>query len=293
MLGIIYALISSLFFSAYIIPRKLSKQSPLVFSLTMATAFALGSILIYFLLPMLHANEKLNSSLWWSAIAGAVWAAAFVAFVTAVDYLGLAKSNQWKNLQGPIGVIVSLAVLKEANSANPFFTIFAALLVFASALFFTMPSEEQKQLELKKGITLALISALGFGSVAVIQKYVTMSVGIYIQQVVWSVAIVISLALSVVYKGKTSSILTQSAADYKLSIFAGLAYLGASFFQLLSYKYIEASIGFTLIQMNAVWTILIGIFVFKEINLKLYGKRVALGFICALGGILLLAFAKR
>lgn len=259
----------------------------------MASAFSAGSILIYFLFPNLHTTETINNSLWWSVVAGGIWAVAFVAFVSAVDFLGLAKSNQWKNLQGPIGVLLSLVLLKEATSANPLFAILAALLVFVSALFFTMPSREQKQSDLNKGVVLALLSACGFGSVAVIQKYVTMQVGIYSQQVVWSIAIVISLAMIAVYKKKTGLLFTQRAIDYKLSAFAGLAYLGASFCQLFSYRYIEASIGFTLIQMNAVWTILIGIFIFKEIDLKVYGKRVVLGFLCALAGIMVLTFAKK
>lgn len=292
MLGVIYALVSSLFFSAYIIPRKLSKQSPQIFSFTMAVVFSLGSILLYFLFPSLHASEKINSSLWWSVIAGVLWAVAFVAFVTAVDYLGLAKSNQWKNLQGPIGVLLSLFVLKESQSASPLFTLIAAMLVFCSALFFTMPRRNQKKAEMEKGITLALLSAVGFGSVAVIQKHVTSLVGIYSQQVVWSISIAISLLAILIQKKNFKRVVEQSSADFKLSAFAGIAYLGASFFQLLSYKYIEASIGFTLIQMNAVWTILIGIFVFKEIDLKEYGKRVVMGFLCALGGIIVLAFVK-
>lgn len=291
--GYFFAITSSLFFSLYIIPRKLSKQPPLFFSFFMACGFSIGSILIYVFFPNLHTNEIVNYHLWWSVLAGSIWAAAFVAFVTAVDYLGLAKSNQWKNLQGPVGVLLSLLVLREFTSANPIFTILAALLVFISALFFTMPNLDQKRSEMKKGISLALLSALGFGSVATIQKYVTTEVGIYAQQVVWSISIVFSLLAIIARKRKLNQIREQKISELKLSVFAGFAYLGASYLQLISYQYIEASIGFTLIQMNALWTILIGIFIFKEIDLKIHGRRVLLGFLCALLGILVLSFAKK
>ena len=59
-----------------------------------------------------------------------------------------------------------------------------------------------------------------------------------------------------------------SRRDVALGIMAGLLYLGASFFMLESYRYIDASVGFTIIQLNALWTIGIGILVFKEISIR-------------------------
>lgn len=42
----------------------------------------------------------------------------------------------------------------------------------------------------------------------------------------------------------------------------------ASFFSTLAYKYIPGSIAFTIVQLNAVWTVLVGILIFKEIDFK-------------------------
>ena len=78
-----------------------------------------------------------------------------------------------------------------------------------------------------------------------------------------------------------------------LSFGAGIIYLGASLFQLFSYNYIPASIGFTIIQMNTFWTITIGILVFKEIDLKKYYKNVLVGFLLTTLGILFLFFARK
>lgn len=291
MLGYLFALASSLFFSAYIVPRKLSKQTPLAFSFFMACGFSLGSVIIYVLFPNLHAHETVNPYLLWSVLAGVIWAISFVTFVTSIDIIGLSKSNQWKNLQGPIGALLSLLLFKEYTSTNPLYVVLAAGFVFISALFFTIPTpQDQKKIALKKGVVLALLSGVGFGSVAVLQKLVTIHVGIYLQQVVWSLTIVLSLMVIAIIKQKISEL---KNTDYKLSLIGGFLYLGASYFQLLSYKFIEASIGFTIIQMNALWTILIGILIFKEINLKVHGKRVAFGLVCALIGIGVLAFAKK
>jgi len=143
------------------------------------------------------------------------------------------------------------------------------------------------------GVYLALLSALGFGITAVIQKYVTDTVGIYTQQVAWSISITLSLATYLLVTRQLSKVLIGRQLDYYLGLFAGLVYLGASFFHLFSYKYLSASISFTLIQTNALWTILIGIFIFKEIDFKKHHLRVIMGFLFVLVGIATLSLAKK
>lgn len=293
MLGYIYAIISSLFFSFYIIPRKLSKLTPALFSFLMSLGFFLGTIAVYFAFPSLHIGEKVSITLLWSVLAGIIWAISFVSFVKSIDFLGLARSNQWKNLQGPIGVLLALVILGESSQANPLYAIIAAMFVFFSALAFTISNGSDKVIEEKTGVILALLSGVGFGTVAVIQKYVTGVVGVYTQQIVWSGTIFISLLLYLIAQRNIANLKKHSTQDTILAFVGGFVYLGASYFQLFSYKYIAASIGFTVIQMNALWTILIGIFIFREIDLKVHYKRVSLGLLSALLGIILLAFAKR
>lgn len=293
MLGYIAAIISSIFFSLYIIPRKLSKLSPVIFSLFMSIGFSLSTIVLYLFQPLIGFHEKPSLTLFWSVGAGAIWAISFVAFVTSIDFIGLSRSNQWKNLQGPVGVLLSLLLLGEWVTTNPIYAILAALAIFASALFFTNTSSTITKRVNLKGVYLASLAALGFGSVAVIQKYVTAHVGVYSQQVIWSLSIFISLLTYVILAKKLKEIFKSKQKDIILGLGAGVFYLGASIFQLFSYKYIPASIGFTIIQLNALWTITIGIIVFKEIDLKKYGKQVGLGLLFTLIGVFLLVLARK
>lgn len=293
MLGYVYAIISSLFFSLYIVPRKLSKLPPELFSLLMSLGFFLGTTIIYFAFPTLHSSEQFIPALWWSVLAGLIWAISFISFVKSIDYLGLSRSNQWKNLQGPVGVVLAFLLLGESTQANPIFAIVAAIFVFLSALAFTISNGKEKIIEEHKGVVLALLSGLGFGSVAVIQKYITSSAGVYTQQIVWSGTIFFSMLAYSFFKRSIFDLIKRPKKDILLSFLGGFVYLGASFFQLFSYKYVAASIGFTLIQMNALWTILIGILVFKEIDLQVHYRRVGMGLISAIIGIIILAFARR
>ena len=293
MIGFVLAFISSVFFSLYVVPRKLSKLKPLDFSLLMSIGFFTSSLLLYAFKPVLGFHEVVSPVLLWSVLAGAIWAAAFVTFVKAIDAIGLSRSNQWKNLQGPIAAVLSLVFLAEYEITQPVFILLAGAAVFISALAFTISSTKEEAKANMKGVYLAGLSGLGFGAVAVIQKFVTTNVGVYSQQVVWSFSIMLSIALYIVLTGKKLPRIKLGTRDTRLALGAGLLYLGASFFQLQSYKHLPASIAFTVIQLNTVWTIAIGIFYFKEISVKKHYKRLLVGLVFAILGILFLAVAKK
>jgi glucose uptake protein GlcU len=294
MTGYLLAAFSSIFFSLYVIPRKFSKLRPLYFSMLMGLGFFISSVILYAFQPVLHFHEIWSAQLWWSVLAGVIWATGFVAFVKSIDSIGLARSNQWKNLQGPVGVILSLIVLGEYATTNPKFALLAGVAVFLSAVCFTISNSKEERRANLNGIYLATISGLAFGIVTVINKHVTTEVGVYSQQVVWSLGIFLSLFAYILgQKSLRQGLRIITRKDSILGLGAGVLYLGASFFMLEAYRYIPAAIGFTIIQLNAIWTILIGIIVFKELPFRSNYKRIVAGFIFALLGIILLAFARK
>lgn len=293
MTGYLLAFLSSIFFSLYVIPRKLSNQPAIFFSLLMGTGFFVSSVILYLFQPVLGFDETINLHLLWSVVAGVVWAAGFVAFVKSIDAIGLARSNQWKNLQGPVGVILSLIILGEYAQTKPLFALLAGIAVFLSAIAFTISGSKEEAKANLSGIYLATISGVAFGVVTVINKHVVDTVGVYSQQVVWSAAIALSLlAYIALQKGMLKKLRRIDSPNLLLGLGAGVLYLGASFFMLQSYRYIPASIGFTIIQLNTIWTVGIGIFLFKEIEARKYIGRISAGFLFAILGILLLAFAR-
>jgi glucose uptake protein GlcU len=294
MIGYILAVICSIFFSLYVIPRKLSKLAPLYFSMLMGLGFFISSVVLYLLKPLLGFNEAWSPELWWSVLAGAIWAIGFVAFVKSIDAIGLARSNQWKNLQGPTAVILSLIILGEYATTNPVFALLAGIAVFVSAICFTISNSKEDRKANLNGIYLATLSGLAFGIVTVINKHVTTTVGVYSQQVVWSLCIFLSIFIYILLQKRLRKGLANLARkDLLLGLGAGVIYLGASFFMLQAYRFIPASIGFTIIQLNGIWTIAIGILVFKELDLRANYKRIGMGFLFALIGIALLALARK
>lgn len=93
MLGYFFALISSLFFSFYIIPRKLSKLTPINFSFFMSIGFFSSTIILYLFQPILKFHEVFSPVLFWSVLAGIIWATSFISFVSSIDEIGLFKDQ--------------------------------------------------------------------------------------------------------------------------------------------------------------------------------------------------------
>lgn len=52
------------------------------------------------------------------------------------------------------------------------------------------------------------------------------------------------------------------------STLGGCAFYFASFFQALAYKYLPGSIVTIIVQLSTVWSVLIGVVFFKEIDFK-------------------------
>ena len=47
-MGYLFAVVSSLFFTAYVVPKKLSKQTPIKYSMFMGLGFFIVSLFMFF-----------------------------------------------------------------------------------------------------------------------------------------------------------------------------------------------------------------------------------------------------
>lgn len=294
--GYICALISSLFFTAYVIPKKLSKQTPIKYSLFMGLGFFIVSIIMFIINKIIVNNplENLtNPVLLLSGFGGILWLIGSVFFLTAIDKIGLSRSNQWKNLQGPVGAILTLTFLSEFMETKVVYIILAVVFILLSAMLFTIRKKKEKIVD-KKGIIYAILSAIFFGINALIQKFATNNGLIYAQQVYFSALVFISALVYIAFKDRSIKVMKDiKNKENILGIIGGITYYFASFFSTLAYKYIPGSIAFTIVQLNAVWTVLVGILIFKEIDFKKNWLRIVIGIVFAIIGVIMLLFAQK
>lgn len=293
-MGYIYSLLSSILFTIYIIPKKLSKQKTHVYTLFMgvgdfvtASVFWLAGFLFF------NVNESFFSPwLLLSCLSGVLWFFASLLFLTGVDKIGLSRASQFKNLQGPIGSVLILFVFSEFVQIGVFYILLSIFLIFFSAILFTINEEGSSKVDLN-GVLLAVLSAILFGVNAFIKKAVIMQGFVFAQQFWQSVFIIICAVTFVGVKDKSLHCFHNVfKKDNFYAFFAGSFYYFATFSILQAYKHILGSVAFTISQLYAVWLTVFGIFVFKEINFKKHKTRIILGFLSALLGLVVLFFAQ-
>ena len=291
-MGIIFSIIAALFFGLYTLPKKVSHLQAYVYAIFMALGFSISSIIAYLIYLSFGNNFDLfNFNLIYAILAGFLWGLAFMLLISAIERIGIVRSNQWKNLQGPIGVGLNLLILGEASKVNPFLALTAGFLIFISAIFFNLKSNTQSKPN-DAGVFYAISSGVLFGIVSLINNYVTKVAGIYNQQVFCSISILITLLL---IGFKSNLIDLKNLGTKKELIIAGLSgvlYFGASVFMLLAFQNIESSIAFNIIQLNFIVVVVAGIIFFKEYNIKTHWKTILLGIISATAGVIILSFAR-
>jgi glucose uptake protein GlcU len=293
--GYIIALICSVFFSLYVIPKKLSKASPLVYTLFVGLGFAAASLVSYVVSGLITGqfDDLLHPAAIFPILLGIIWMTGSMLFVTAIDRIGLSRSNQWKNLQGPIGALLCLVIFDEWMQTRVEFVLLAIATITISAYLFTIKKSSQKQFD-RKGVLLAVASGFLFGAGALLQKTaVAEGLGTQAHNLYFSLFTFIAAAVFVLFKFRNLKVLGQiKQKDNWLGVLGGALYFFASLGAIISYNIIPASIAFTIIQFNAVWTILIGVLIFKEINWRKHWLRLLLGIVLAVISIGLLVLAR-
>lgn len=287
-MGYLYALMSSLFFAMYALPKKKVKIKPHIYVLFMGLSCFVFSLLF---LVVFGGNEVLfDKKLLLSVLGGIIWFVASFLFFHSVDKIGVARASEFKSLQGPIGSMLMLIILSEFVSLNIYLLLLAIFFIFMSAWVLVINEDKKYKISLSN-VAVAILSAFFYALVGFIRKVVTNEGFVYIQQVYTSFGLlVMSLIYYFIKEKNIVSLKLKKKAFYPL--FSGTFYYFASYFMLLSYKNIEGSVAFPIIQLNSVWACIIGVFVFKEIDYKKYYKRLLLGLLFALIGLYLLVICN-
>ncbi len=292
-MGYLYAILSSVFFTLYIIPKKLCNQKTHIYVLFMGIGDLIISIIMWFSAYFFGMKENFfNPWLLLSCLSGVFWFTASIFFLEGVNRIGLSRASQYKNLQGPIGAILILFLMSEADTVNLYLIFAAILFVFLGAAAFTISEDKTKKINIT-GILMAIMSAVFFGVNAFFKKLMIGSDYVYGQQFWQALFIVISALTYIIIKDKNLNHLknTTKKENY-IALMAGSSYYLATFFMLMSYKYILGSVAYTVSQLYALWVIIICIFIFKEINFKKHKIRIITGVIFVILGIIVLLLSQ-
>lgn len=238
-----------------------------------------------------NAETFFNPVLFVSALGGLVFMTGSLFYCTAIDKIGLSRSNQWKSLSGPLSSTLILFFFAEYKTTNYAYIIIATGTIFISAVLFSIREDTGNAVD-RKGIIYAVITAAFFGFNGIVMKYVS-NRGLFYPHFVGHSFILLSTALGyiLIREGSLKALREISAKDNILAFSGGVLQFFASYTGIKSFSFITGSIAATLLQFTAVWTVLTGIFIFKEVNFAKNKLRIIAGFIFTIAGAVLLLLA--
>lgn len=289
-LGYLLAVATSIFFSIYVIQKKLVKEKTMYYTVFLTFGFFITSSVLYFLFNVCGVcNETVPISIAMILIVrGLFWFLSVYIYAIAIDKIGVSRATQYQSLKTPFGVILTLFFLEEFLVTNVQSVLLSTLLTFISAILLTIKKSQNKKVN-KIGILYAIISALLLATTNLLQKIVTNLGIVYSQHIFTAFSSFLCACCYVLLKDKNLKGVLSVARKSKILAFSGgLTFYFASFFQALAYKRLPASIVTIIVQLSAIWSVLIGITIFKEIDLKKHWRRISLGIITIVLSILIL-----
>jgi len=311
-IGFIFSVLVSVLFAAYAIPRKFSTQNVILYTMWMGVAYFVVTVVAAATLWGGRVERVENLASPWhllTVLRGGVWVFGMAMYNTAVDKIGLTRFNQWKNTQGPIGSLLILFVVSpNITMEKALLLLLGMTVMFLSAALFQIRLESDKNRTAQRsGILCALGAGVCFGVAALLNSVVTnLSItdeNFVLSQLLYhsaSLAIISALTHTIIggklggassVKGRLFEVFKVDQKTY-LPFIAGGMYALAAFLTIYSYRLIpNNAVPWSITQFNVFWTIIIGIFIFKEIDYKKHLPRLVLGTVTAIAACVLLFFA--
>lgn len=308
-LGFIFAVIVSILFAVYAVPRKYSKQNVILYTMWMGVAYFAGTIILVTIIwgfGFEKPENLLNSWHLLTVLRGFVWVLGMAAYNLAIDKIGLTRFNQWKNIQGPVGSLLILLIVVptiglEVPAIKLLYLGLGITIMFASALLFQIRIEAEKESAKKNdtrlGIIFALLSGLCFGVTALLNNIISRPTIVgekftFAQLLYHSASLIIfSIILYMATQKRVKDIFKIDRKTW-LPFIAGTMFLVATLLSIYSYRLIDnGAIPWSITQLNVFWTVAIGIFIYKEVSFKQHWLRLASGVLMAIIACVFLFFA--
>lgn len=289
-IGYLLAVITSIFFSIYVIPKKIVKEKTMYYTAFLTLGFFATSAFIHTFFKITGiCKETVSIQVAITLMfRGLLWFLSLYIYALAIDKIGVSRAIQYQSLKTPFGVVLTLFFLQEFLVTNVVTITLSTVLTLASAILLTIRKDTNKKID-KMGIVYAIISAILLATTNLLQKWVTNQGIVYSQHIFTAMSSFLFACIYILLKDKNiKNVICISEKSMGIAILGGCAFYFASFFQALAYKQLPASIVTIIVQLSSIWSILIGIVVFKEIDIKKHWKRISLGIIATILSIVIL-----
>jgi len=294
MLGIAVALGCAAFFGLYMAPRKLCKMGGIPFLLTMMIG-VLGSLLVAWLLAgRPHDAHGFDVAL--SAFCGVLWTLGTLFFILGVMRLGLAVSTTIKNTTAVWGALFGIVLFHEGIHTEPVTCVLGSVLIaLAACVMGLIGSDNDRSHGLSvPGLAYSLLASLCYAAYTIPMKVVRAH-GVSFLEVTFYMAFgaaVTGLLMFTTMDRDFRAWARQPLRDHAYALLAGVLWSVAVLTMTVALDLVGLAVTWPIANVNTVFAVALGVFVFREISVARHGRMLALGMFFAVGGVCLLGLSK-
>lgn len=301
-MGFAYALLATLLFGLYIVPRQYTNVPLRVFLLWMGLGILVTSVAIGFAAEGVPRTDLTNYALMFAA--GLVWSAGVTCYTMSVRYLGLSRAAPVKNTNGAFATLFGIVIFQEFTIAEPAALALAVTgslaVVTAAVLLGRVHSSDARACPpidhrcLRTGTALAVGAALGY-SVRSIPLKIVLAEGVSPYTFLFYMAhgSFVGNALAALIFRREQSAHTPTWRDYSLAALSGVTWAAGSALLNLAVATIGIAVAFPIANLNTLVAVGFGLFVLRDIDLAGRKGSFAAGLAASVVGAALLAEALR
>ena len=292
-IGVFLGLVTAFFIGLFMVPRRYAKTDTVSFMVGMTAGACVGSG-IYWLacgMPFVASWYALASLL-----PGVNWALGSYAYAWGTERIGLSKATGIKNTQVVVTTLGGFLIFNDAATTEPVLAVMGSALVVVTAVVLTgaAHSEERIPNASRAGYLVPVISSVLYGINGLIMAWI-IGTGISKPEMNAGIGVGSFLAgaiLYVVVKRDWRIFSACCARDHALSFAGGVIWAVAMVTMILSIAYAGLAVGWSLMNLSVVVSVLYGVVILKEIDPRRWPWHIYGGLAIACVGIAALYFSK-
>ncbi len=308
LLGFWLAVIASIPFAAYILPRKLSRLPVLEYQCWLGASVAPFMLILAFLF-----GENLSGSFNAIALAflcGPLWAFGSICYAQAVDHIGVARSTPIKNLAPMWASIYGILLFREYSLTNPlslFLAVAGTVLMIVAAqvlgkasapkserafAYDVNRSDAERAAAYKKGWVFSFATAAFYGAYSVPLKLSLRDGLSALSACAWlGIGVFVTSVFCYWISQRKMFPKLQEYRELKLTAIAGVIWSTAQICGTLAMLHVAMSISWPVSNLSTLIAIGWGVWIFKEVRIEEHKKEVWISMLVYCFGLVVLALA--
>lgn len=291
MWGVIFGLLSAVFIGLFMVPRRYVRSDGAAFILAMTSGAAAANALYWLAsgTPFVSTPAALVTPL-----PGAVWAVGSYAYAAGARRVGLAKSIAIKNTQIVVTTLGGFLIFSEAETTNPLLACLGGAFVMATALVLsnTEHSGDAVPHASLTGYLVPAVASVLYGINGLLMKWLIAN-GVPQPQINLGIGLgAVGAGLALFFAVGRPSPAGSALSRHALPFAGGVIWAAGLVTMLKAIEYAGVAVGWALMNLSIVVSVLYGVVILREISLKTQWRRVALGLLMAIAGIGALSLSK-